>query len=124
MSKPKVKSEPVARTAKPKSAKQLAKRAANIAAWEARNAALRNGTFKGVVEKAAEAKARHVAERMAETEKARTMVVTHMSHPVYGQRLSRFLNGSKADPRLLANVVIPNWIKTQGIVVDHVRPTT
>jgi hypothetical protein len=46
----KVKPAPVARVSRPKSAKQLARKAANIAAYNARCEALKNGTFKSVVE--------------------------------------------------------------------------
>jgi len=112
------------RKRKPLTQREREAKAARIAAYEARNAALKAGTFKGVCELAAEAKARSEAERQAETEHARQTVVAHMSHPTYGKRLSKFLDGSKADPCRLANVVIPTWLKTQGINVDHVAPTT
>ena len=120
----KTKAAPVEKARKPKSAKQLARKAANIAAYEQRCAALKAGTFKGVMEQAAEAAARSAAERQAETERCRSIVVAHCNHPTYGSRLSKWLNGSKADPVRLANVVIPTWLKTQGIVVEHVAPTT
>lgn len=112
------------RKRKPLTQREREAKAARIAAYEARNAAIKAGVFKGVCELAAEAKARSEAERQAETEHARQTVVAHMSHAVYGKRLSQFLNGSKADAVRIANVVIPNWLKTQGIVVDHVAPTT
>ena len=114
-----------ARKRKPLTAREREAKAARIAAYEARCAALKAGTFKSVVEQAAEAAARSAAERMAETERARSKVAYHMSHPQYGERLSKFIGTAcKIDPVRLANVVIPNWIKTQGIVVDHVAPTT
>ena len=114
-----------ARRRKPLTERERAAKAERIAAYEARCAALKAGTFKGVVEAAAEAKARSEAERRAEEDNARKMVSAHMGHAVYGQRLTRFIgNRPGADACRLANVVIPNWLKTQGIVVDHVAPTT
>jgi hypothetical protein len=113
-----------ARKRKPLTQREREAKAARIAAYEARNAALKAGTFKGVCELAAEAKARSEAERQAETDAARKVVVAHMSHPTYGSRLSRFLNGSKAEPVKMANVIIPNWLRTNGITVEHVAPTT
>jgi hypothetical protein len=115
-----------ARAPKNKTAKQRAKAEANKLAYEARCAALKAGTFKGVVELAAEAKAKSEAERAVETERARRLVTAHMSHAVYGQRLTKWLgNRPGADACRIAHVVIPNWLRTQGIVVvDHVRPTT
>lgn len=111
-----------ARQPRAKSAKQRAKAAANVAAYNARCAALKAGTFKGVVELAAEAKARSEAARAVETENARKAIVAHMANAVYGQRLTKWLGHRKDDPcRLL--VVIRNWMATQGYTVDHVRPT-
>lgn len=112
------------RKRKPLTAREKAAKAERIKQYEARCAAIKDGTFKGVVEQQQEAAARSEAEREAETENARKVVVAHMSDPDYGKRLSQFLNGSKADPVRIANVVIPNWLKTQGIVVEHVAPTT
>ena len=104
-----------ARQPRTKSKAQQAKAAANKLAYEARCAALRNGTFKGVVEIAAEAAARSEAERMAETAKARDAVTVHMSHPVYGARLSKFIGQRPGvDPCVLL-VVIGNWKRTQGL---------
>jgi hypothetical protein len=112
-----------ARKRKPLTAREKAAKADRIAAYEARNAALKAGTFKGVVEQAAEAKARSEAERMAETAKARTAVVAAMSHAVYGERLTRFIgNRPAADPCTLL-VLISNWKRTQGIV-EHTLPVT
>ena len=111
----------VARQPKPKSAKAKAKAAANIAAYNARCEALKNGTFKGVVEQAAEAKARSEAERVAETAKARTAVVAEMANAVYGQRLTKFIgNRPAADPCKLL-ILISNWKRTNGIV-EHTLP--
>ena len=109
-----------ARQPRAKSAKQKAKAAANIAAYEARCAALRDGTFKGVVEAAAEAKARSEAERERETVNARTAITAHMSHPMYGARLTRFIgNRPNVDPCVLL-VIINNWLRTNGLL-DTVR---
>ena len=109
------------RAARPKSAKQLARKAERVAAYEARCAALRNGTFKGVMELAAEAKAKSEAERVAETAKARTAVVAEMANAVYGQRLTKFIgNRPAADPCKLL-ILISNWKRTQGIV-EHTLP--
>jgi len=105
----------VARQPRTKSKAQQAKAAANIAAYEARCAALKAGTFRGVVEIAAEAAARSEAERLAETAKARQSVVENMSHPVYGARLSKFIgNRPNVDPCVLL-VVVNNWKRTQGL---------
>jgi hypothetical protein len=113
----------VARQPKAKSAKAKAKAAANIAAYNARCEALKNGTFKGVVEQAAEAKAKREAERVAETAKARTAVVAAMSHAVYGERLTRFIGQRPGvDPCKLL-ILISNWKRTQGIV-EHTLPVT
>lgn len=114
-----------ARKRKPLTARERDAKAKRIEEYNARCAALKAGTFKGVVEQAAEAKARSEAERQAETENARKAIAVHCGHAVYGQRLSRFIgNRPGADACRLANVVIPAWLKTQGIVVDHVAPTT
>lgn len=113
-----------ARRRKPLTERERAAKAERVAAYEARCAALKAGTFKGVVEQAAEAKARSEAERQAETENARKAIAAHCGHAVYGQRLSRFIgNRPGADAVRIANVVIPNWLRTQGITVEHVRPT-
>jgi hypothetical protein len=104
-----------ARQPRTKSKAQQAKAAANIAAYNARCEALKNGTFKGVVEIAAEAAARSEAERMAETVKARDAVVAHMAHPVYGARLTRFIGQRPGvDPCVLL-VVVNNWKRVQGL---------
>lgn len=108
------------RAPKAKSAKAKAKAAANIAAYNARCAALKAGTFKGIVEQAAEAKARAAAERMAETAKARSAVVAAMNHPQYGARLTKWLGHRKDDPCRLM-VIIRNWMITNGIV-EHTLP--
>jgi hypothetical protein len=104
-----------ARQPRTKSKAQQAKAAANKLAYEARCAALKAGTFKGVVELAAEAAARSEAERAVETAKARQSVVEHMAHPVYGQRLTRFIGQRPGvDPCVLL-VVVNNWKRTQGL---------
>jgi hypothetical protein len=104
-----------ARAPKAKTAKQRAKAEANKLAYEARCAALKAGTFKGVVELAAEAAARSEAERMVETAKARDAVTAHMSHPVYGERLTRFIGQRPGvDPCVLL-VVVNNWKRVQGL---------
>ena len=114
-----------ARKRKPLTERERAARAARIAAYEERCEALKNGTFRGVVELAAEAKARAKAERERETENARKAVAAHMANAVYGERLTRFIGQRPgADACRLANVVIPAWLKTQGITVEHVAPTT
>jgi hypothetical protein len=116
----KIKTVPAARAARPKSAKQLAKRDANIAAYNARNTAIRNGTFKGVAELQAEREASNKIERAAETAKARDAVVAHMSHPMYGVKLSKFIGQRPgADPCVLL-VIINNWLRTNGLL-DTVR---
>ena len=125
------KSEAVAvKAPRPKSAKALARKAANIAAYEQRCAAMaarreKLAALTGV--KSSEAAAMAALdriERAKETENARAAVAAAMSHPQYGQRLSKFIgNRPGVDPcRLL--VVIGNWLHVQGITVDHVRPTT
>lgn len=116
----KTKPAPEARVAKPKSAKQLARKAANIAAYEARNAAMRAGTFKGVAELQAEREANNRIEWERETTKARATVTAHMSHPLYGARLTKFIgNRPGVDPCRLM-VIIGNWLKTNGLL-DTVR---
>lgn len=112
------------RRRRPLTERERAAKAERVAAYEERCEALKNGTFKGVVELAAESKARRSeAERVAETEHARQRVVAEMANAVYGQRLTRFIGQRPGvDPcRLL--VVIGNWKRTNGIV-DHVAPTT
>lgn len=125
----KTKTPAAPRAAKPKTAKQLAKAEANKLAYEARNAAIAArrealAALTGVrSSEAAALAALDKIERAKETENARAAVVAAMSHPVYGQRLSKFIgNRPGVDPcRLL--VVIGNWLHVQGITVDHVRPT-
>jgi len=101
------------RRRRPLTERERAAKAERVAAYEERCEALKNGTFKGVVELAAE----------SETEHARQRVVAEMANAVYGQRLTRFIGQRPGvDPcRLL--VVIGNWKRTNGIV-DHVAPTT
>jgi hypothetical protein len=119
----------VARQPKPKTAKAKAKAEANKLAYEARNAAIaaRRETLRAITGTtnvaAAEAMLDGI-EREQETENARRAVVAEMAHAVYGQRLTRFIGQRPGvDPCKLL-VIIRNWKMTQGIVVDHVRPTT
>jgi hypothetical protein len=112
----KIKTAPAARAARPKSAKQLAKRDANIAAYNARNTAIRNGTFKGVAELQAEREASNKIEREREIVNARKAITNHMSHPLYGQRLTKFIGQRPGVDPLKLMMVINNWLKTNGLL--------
>lgn len=118
-----------ARQPKPKTAKQRAKAEANAAAYRARCERLRHRQetllkLTGTANMVAAAAMLPAIEREQETAKAMKAVNAHMSHPQYGQRLTKFIGQRPGvDPcRML--VVIRNWMATQGIVVDHVAPTT
>ena len=98
----------------------MAKRAANIAAYEARNTAIRNGTFKSVAELQAEREASNKIEREREIMNARKAITNHMSHPLYGQRLTKFIGQRPNVDPLKLMMVINNWLKTNGLL-DTVR---
>jgi hypothetical protein len=120
-----------ARKRKPLTAREQAAKAERIAAHAERIAAMQAArptnvaveAIASAVEAKAKAEARSKAERDAETERCRKAVVAEMSHPQYGKRLSHFLEGSKADPVRMFNILIPNWKRVQGITVEHVQPT-
>jgi hypothetical protein len=116
----KTKPAPEARVAKPKSAKQIAKRDANIAAYKARNEAILNGTFKSVADMQAEREANNKIERERETANARKQITAHMSHPLYGARLTKFIGQRPNVDPLKLMMVINNWLKTNGLL-DTVR---
>ena len=116
----KIKTAPAARAARPKSAKQLAKRDANIAAYNARNTAIRNGTFKSVAELQAEREASNKIEREREIMNARKAITNHMSHPLYGQRLTKVIGQRPNVDPLKLMMVINNWLRTNGLL-DTVR---